>query len=353
MKTNDEIIDSFLLWLNAGHSKATVQSYSDALRSFRKWLYATGKEIRSLRLKDVTLYSQSLENRGIKSSTRFHYMTALRSLWRWLEKQDLTTFTASLIPMPKYEKDRRDALEPDEFRRIMDSFDENFPKQLRNKLIVAMLFMSGMRLGELLSIDVSNLDLPRMCVTIRTFKRKNHKREVYWDMETNRLLLRWLAIRESVIAEAGLGSEALFVSLDKQTLGERIGRCVVQRIFRERRSKLGISKKISPHSCRHGFATLGVKSNINLPFLQEMLGHANIRNTMIYTHLTRDDIREEYRRVYNRLTEPLGFDSLPTYAGSREDQTQSRNVQVQKNGRLLPKTRQDVWREGEHRVRHY
>ena len=298
MHRNDEILRDFLRWLNSGHTKATVQSYSDGLRNLRHWLYAEQKAIIGLTLNDITRYSEYLQNRGVRSSTHFHYMTAFKCLWKWLYKQALVSLDPDLILMPCVTKERRGALMPDEFEAIMKSYDERYPVELRNKLIVCFLYATGLRLGEFLDILLSDIKLGEKCVEVRTYKRKNHRRTVYWDERTQKLLLQWLPLRDDLVAEGGLGHQALFVSMDNNSLGKPIQRCVVQRIFRNVRLKLGMKKKISPHSCRHGFATRGVKANINLSYLKDMLGHANINNTMVYVHQEQKHLQEEYRKIY-------------------------------------------------------
>lgn len=95
------------------------------------------------------------------------------------------------------------------------------------------------------------------------------------------------------------GRDILFISLDTKDMGQPIGKCVVQRLFRKLRIKVGITKKVSPHSCRHGFATNAVRKNANLSYLQEMLGHANIKSTMVYVHAKDKDIQDEYKRLFD------------------------------------------------------
>lgn len=249
-------------------------------------------------LDDISKYSQFLENKGVRSSTHFHYMTAFKCLWKWLHKQGIVLLDPSLILMPPVTKERRDALMPDEFEAIAKTFDERYPLELRNKLIVFMLYATGLRLGEFLDISLSDLNMAEKSVEVRTYKRKNHRRTVYWDDRTHQLLMKWLPLRVDIASQAGADNRALFVSMDNNSHGKPISRDVVQRIFRDVRKKTGMKKKISPHSCRHGFATRGVRANINITYLKEMLGHANLNNTMVYIHQEQADVRDEYRRIY-------------------------------------------------------
>src|SRR5690606_13977889 len=108
---------------------------------------------------------------------------------------------------------------------------------LRNKLIIAFMFATGVRVGELLAIDVSQIDTEKRSAFVKTFKRVNYYRTVFWDPETNELMKRWLDVRSRLLAGMG-SSDALFVSLAPQSLGKRLHKSAVQRIFRATRRKL-------------------------------------------------------------------------------------------------------------------
>lgn len=295
---NDQIIRDFLLWLGSGHRPATVSSYNDALRNLRKWTAMNGKNIFKLSLKDIVNYCTWLKNKGLKSGTIFHYMTAFKTLWTWAYSQGSVELNPAMIPMPEYERERREEITEHEFNLMMNALDDNIPKDLRDKTIIAFLCITGLRLGEFLELRLTKMDLKERSVEVKTFKRKNHHRKVFWDQKTGDLLTRWLSIRNSILIKAGKESDAVFISLEPRTYGEQICRDVVQRLFRRVRIQCGIKKQISPHSCRHGFATQAVKKGVNIALLKEMLGHANMQNTMVYVHTNAADMRDEHRRVF-------------------------------------------------------
>jgi integrase/recombinase XerD len=226
-------------------------------------------------------------------------MTALKTLWTWAYSQGFVELNPAMIPMPEYTRERREEITLQEFEQIMSSLDDSFPKELRDKAIISFFCITGVRLGEFLEINLSKMDFQERMVEVKTFKRKNHRRKVYWDNRTNELLFKWLDMREKIIGRGKREHDALFVSLDPTTYGEPLGRCAIQRVFKCAREKCGIKKQISPHSCRHGFATNAVRKGVNPVFLKEMLGHANMQNTMIYVHSEDKEIRDEHRRVFD------------------------------------------------------
>jgi integrase/recombinase XerD len=337
MVENDSIIESFLVWLGGSHSPATVQSYKFALYSLTKYLNELGKVLTACDLDDLSRYHIWLENRGLRGGTRALYVTSLRTLWKWLYRQGKVKINDDLIPVPQaVEKESHPFLEPQEFRAIMNLYDEMYPKELRDKTIVAFLYNTGLRLGEMLNLNIDCLDMKERKAVAKTFKRKHHKREVYWDEETNRLLERWLEVRERILGRKDSGTEALFISFNTATDPKRMDRSAVQKMFRAARAKLGIEKRITPHSCRHGFASLGVKRNVNLCYLQVMMGHANIRSTTIYMGYKNTDVEHEYRKVFEAsfdasvdkampVAEPVGNILEQSYVQARKIAAESVN----------------------------
>jgi len=298
MQENEEIISSFLVWLKGAHSPATVLSYNYALNSLKKYLVENRLVLKTCTLDDLTRYLQWMENKGLKSGTRNLYVTALKTLWQWLYRQKMVDFADDLIPSPPaVDKTSYPFLEPQEFRSLMDGCGELLPSEIRNKAIISFLYATGLRLGELLSLNVADLNMDERKALVCTFKRKNHKREVYWDEETHGYLKRWLDVRLQMLVRAGLGCEALWISLDTAKKPCRVTKGAIERMIRELREKVGVEKKITPHSFRHGFGYRGVRANANLRYLQVMMGHAKLSTTQTYMGYKDKEVEEEYRRV--------------------------------------------------------
>lgn len=300
---NQEVFDQFLKWLGGSRSKETVKSYNFALYGLRRFLGESGLNIEQCTLDDLSTYIHSMENRALKPSTRAIYATALRCLWKWLFVQGRVSFAETLIPSPPpIDKEPMPFLEPHVFERLMSGFDETFPKELRNKTIISLLYNGGQRIGELLNMNVDDIDLENMKGLSKTFKRKNHKREIYWDPRTNELLRKWMQVREAILKKEGmLGMEALFIAMNTARPTERMKKCSVQKMFREVRARLGIEQRISPHSCRHGFGYRGTKNEVNIRYLQVMMGHAKITTTQQYMGWKQQEVEDEYRKMMAKM----------------------------------------------------
>jgi len=299
MEIKEKRIIEFLQWCGADHSKATIASYKYALYSLDRWLYANNKSIHECLLPDLMDYYSTLENRGLRSGTRAIYMTALKSLWGWLYRQGIVTLNNSLIPIPtRIDTKSYQFLEQEDFDKMMECYNESNFKELRDKAVISFLYATGLRLGELLSLNLEDIDVERHTGIVKTFKRKNHKRQIFWDEETNRLIKKWIALRAFWSQMFSKKSSALFISTDTRSSGSRLCKNTIQRIFRRARERAKIDKWITAHSCRHGFASRGIKKNINIRYLQVMMGHAQIKNTMVYMGYKDADVEKEYKRVY-------------------------------------------------------
>jgi len=297
MTKNQEFYGQFLNWLSIGHTSATVSSYQWGLKIFIDWLDGTEKELLELKEKDFVDYCHYLKNdRRVKNSTAASYFCSVRTMWRWLYRQKMVLFSDDLIPVPKADdREHYPFLTECELELILGSFDEFYPKDLRDKTIFAFLFATGLRLGELLDIDAADIDLDRQKATVKTEKRKNHYREVYWDDSTNELLKKWEVVRKKILARHGINQGALFINMSTHGFGQRAERFMIQKLFRRKRKELGIKKQITPHTCRHGFGHKAVKMDVHPRMLQKMLGHAKLNTTMIYMGVEDIEVEKVYR----------------------------------------------------------
>jgi len=348
---SESTIDRFLVWLQGSRSEATVESYSYAFYSFRKYLEEIGKIPEQCTLDELSQYALWLENRGLKSGTRNLYLTAVRSLWRWMYRQGIVSFSEDMIPSPPaIDKESYPFLERDEFLTLMNACGSIYPHEIRNKALLSFLYATGVRIGELLSLNASDIDLSTRTGIVKTFKRKNHKREIYWDEDTSIHLTRWLDLRKILLEQDSIGCEALWISMDTARQKCRIGRYGIQTMIRTLRREVGMEKKITAHSFRHGFGHRGVKANANLRYLQVMMGHASLKTTTIYMGYKNKDVEEEYRRMMEQgvLTDRSGMDTMPAYAKSGKDTTKQRDVEAPKTGSFIQEDSSNIRHQGQY-----
>jgi integrase/recombinase XerC len=158
----------------------------------------------------------------------------------------------------------------------------------REHAMFELLYASGMRVAELVGLDISDMDRERR--TVRVTGKGNKQRLVLVNKTTVRALNRWLAVRPAV------GNDALFVN----KRGDRISTRAVQRAFAAFKRAAGIERSASPHTLRHSFATHLLEHGADLMVIKELLGHKNLSTTQIYTNVSLEHIRQSYDDAHPR-----------------------------------------------------
>lgn len=312
---NESIFENFHTWFRAGHSPASASSYKYALYPFRKWLENRNHEhakpclIISLTFECLLEYIENLQQAPLKPNTRAIYVTALKGLYKWLKMQGKSPFDPDLIPTIPIDQgaSSRNAATEEEVQAILGTFDEYFPDDLRNKAAISLLWDSGIRLGELLSLDIDSIDTVAMQGRVKTYKRKNHYRTIRWWHHTNELLKRWLVIRDTVLERMGYQQNALFITLSPNSYYERLGRHVIQGAMRESCKRVGITRQITPHTLRHGNLTILLRDGMNIREVQVHAGHAKVTTTQIYTHVEDSEVDSKYRRIQEQRYNSVSY----------------------------------------------
>ncbi|MFA5080317.1 MAG: tyrosine-type recombinase/integrase [Candidatus Paceibacterota bacterium] len=293
--SNEQVFKDFLDWLSIAHKPATVDSYKWALNPLFNWLDGTNKNILGFNDKDYVSYSLYLkEVKKVRQGTLFHYLGSLRATWRFLFNKGYVLRDESFIVLPKdLDKQSYPPVTEQEFKKMVSILDDYYPEQLRCKLAISLLYDTGVRIGELMSLDMGDVDLTNYKGVVKTYKRNNHFREIYWQDHTNALLQQWILVREKIIFRSGNRSNALFIPLLGP--GGRACKCQIQKMIAKTRKNAGIDRKITAHSFRHGFGTRALQRNVNPRYVQTMLGHAKLDTTMIYMQTQNKEVEAIYR----------------------------------------------------------
>ena len=240
----------------------------------------------------VREYRIKLARRDIKKITQSYYIIGLRNFLKYLIKRDIETLSPDKIELPKVSRRDIELLEYDELIRLLEAPEGNSLRALRDRAILETLFSTGLRVSELCKLDrYINLERGEMSV-----RGKGDKvRVVFISDRAKKAINQYLKVRKDT-------EEALFVSLTKQE--EVIGQITprsVQRLVDKMARKAGIIKSsVTPHVLRHLFATDLLINGADLRSVQELLGHANISTTQIYTHLTNKNLREIHNAFHGK-----------------------------------------------------
>jgi integrase/recombinase XerD len=275
------------LKLERNLSDNSIEAYLRDVAHLARYAIGEGKKPETVDLEDLRALLELLNDTQIALASQSRIVSGLRTFYRMLVVEDVVKENpVALIEMPRSSRHLPDVLSNDEIDAIEATFDRSFPDQERNYVIVEVLYGCGLRVSELVNLRLSNIYADDECLLVTG--KGDKQRWVPINPTALHLMLQYIAtIRQQQKIKPG---EENYVFINR--LGTRLSRNYIFMFLREAVKKAGIKKTISPHSLRHSFATELVTNGADLRAVQEMLGHEKINTTEIYTHLSRQYLRD-------------------------------------------------------------
>jgi integrase/recombinase XerC len=293
-------IHDFLDYLQAVRdvSPATVRAYRSDLSDFCGWLTLDGNRLPAPDTIDriqVRGYMAHLHKRQLTRRTIARHLATLRTFFRWQVREGhlLEDPTAGL-QSPRREKRLPRHLPVDEVAAILTAPDAHKPLGLRDRALLETLYATGCRVSELTGLDCQDVSLKEGLARVLGKGRK--ERIIPVGSKARAALKAWLAVRDTLRRDKETGSAALFLNYRGQRLTDRS----VRRVLTSALQKVAVSRRISPHGLRHSFATHLLDAGADLRSIQELLGHASLGTTQIYTHVSMEHIMATYRAAHPR-----------------------------------------------------
>ena len=279
------------------YSKHTVINYKDDVREYLEFLSSEHLTYTSIKYEDIRFYLMFLkDNKNNNNSSIDRKLSALRGLYKYLANEGVVSSNPfSLVSGPKKEKKLPRFFEYNELEELLNTPDLRKPLGQRDRLILEMLYATGVRVSELVNIKVS--DINRSMQNIIILGKGNKERIVeYGDYceESLDLYLKDGYFRLNIH-----NSTYLFLNNNGEQLTDRGVRYILSNLI----EKTSINKKISPHMIRHSFATHLLNNGCSLLSVQKLLGHDSIKSTQVYTHVSTDRLKEVYRNSFPRAKE--------------------------------------------------
>ncbi|HOW87185.1 MAG TPA: tyrosine recombinase XerC [Candidatus Omnitrophota bacterium] len=293
MKT-DKRVEEFLGFLatEKGASEHTTKNYGIDLREFIKFLEE--KDLKDLSYLDIRSFLAFLKTRNYSKSSISRKLACLRSFFKYLVRENiLAQNPAAGIATPKKEKRLPSFLNPEEVSKLLESPAKNNWEEKRDKAILEMLYSSGLRVSELVGLNHDDLDFFGGLVRVRGKGKK--ERIVPVGQVALKGLRAYLDIKPPKEAANAI-KKPLFIS----RIGSRLTDRSVRRMILKYVKRTGLGKEISPHTFRHSFATHMLDRGADLRSVQELLGHANLSTTQIYTHVTTQRLKDAYVAAHPR-----------------------------------------------------
>ena len=295
----ENYIDQFLEYLEIerNYSQNTVASYRIDLQGFRKFLLSTSDSVSSVDEIDhlmIRSYLANMQERQLARSTVLRRLSSLRSFFRYLcRRGHLETDPMAVLATPKVQRRLPEFLELSEIEALLSVPDLNTIVGLRDQAVMELLYSTGMRVSELLALNLTDLDRQNAVVKVRGKGKKERILPV--GRTAMSVLDSYLARRHELGADKS--SQAIFMS----QRGNRIPDAKsIRRRIEKYAHAAGIRKKTTPHTFRHTFATHMLNAGADLRSVQELLGHASLSTTQIYTHVTADRLRKVYEKAHPR-----------------------------------------------------
>ena len=230
-----------------------------------------------------------LYNSNESSKTKAHYLTVLKSFYNYmLDLERIKVNPCENIKSPKIPKNLPKFLTEDEVDKLLN-IDLKKPIDYRNKAMLELLYATGMRISELLNLELSNYN--EEDASVKVMGKGSKERFIPVSDITIKYLNMYINEYRNLILNTKQ-SEYLFINYN----GKRMSRQGFFKILKSICEKSGIEKEISPHILRHSFATHLLNNGADLRIIQELLGHENISTTEIYSHVSEDKIKEDYQK---------------------------------------------------------
>lgn len=281
--------------IERGRSVKTVENYDRYLTRFiTQMKISEVKDITEENIREFRMWLNRQPGTGkdsMKRRTQNYYLIALRAFLKFLRKRGVESTSPERIELAKLPERHLDLISSAELDRLMKSADGTDEKALRDKAMLEMLFSTGLRVSELCSLD-SDIDLSRDELSVRGKGEK--VRVVFLSPSAKDAVRAYLKARKDM-------GEALFVNIAKgRERGERLTPRSIERTMKIYAAKAGITKKVTPHIMRHSFATDLLSNGADIRSVQQLLGHASINTTQIYTHVTDAHLREVHKKFHGR-----------------------------------------------------
>ncbi|MFC1897161.1 tyrosine recombinase XerC [Chloroflexota bacterium] len=270
-------------------SPYTVRNYTTDLLDFFQFL--RDKEIDSLKEVDrhtLRDYLSHLMEKGFVKTSIARKLSAIRSFYRYLLREEIiSTSPVATTSSPKLDRRLPSFLTLEEINRLLEAPDLSTPQGLRDRALLELLYASGLRVSELVSLSLEQINLDTN--EIRVWGKGSKERMVLIGKPAARALTAYLNQgRPELLGKRG--NSALFIN----RYGKRLIERRVQRILEKYTNIADIGKRVYPHMLRHTFATHLLDGGADLRVVQELLGHASLSSTQIYTHVSKSQARKVY-----------------------------------------------------------
>lgn len=278
-------------------SSNSVEAYLRDINKFVSYLESEKLQLNAeeIKLEHLEGFVKVIHELGFDAHSQARIISGIRAFYKYLMMEDIVQSNPTeLVSMPKLARKLPDTLSVEEINDLLDSIDMSIPEGMRNRAMLEVLYGCGLRVSELIGLRISNLFLD--VDFIKVVGKGDKERLIPIGSQAIKYIKIYKeTVRVHVPIKKG-EEDVLFLN----RRGKGLSRMYVFLVIKECAAKIGLKKIISPHTFRHSFATHLIEGGADLRAVQEMLGHASITTTEIYTHLDRDYLRSTIMQFHPR-----------------------------------------------------
>lgn len=282
-------IDNFLYFLKKelNYSDYTIKNYQLDLTDFFKYVSKSNIDFLNIKNTHVRGYLKYLDTCNLKNTTISRRISALRTFYNYLLEKGLVKSNIFLnVKNPKLEKKLPNYLNYTEIEELLASIDTKTDEGLERRLLIEMFYSTGCRVGEMVNVKISDIDFSSK--TIKVMGKGSKERIVYYGDYASKYLEDYLKNKD----------KKGYLFTNKR--GEKLTIEEVEYIVRDIMKHISIKTHVTPHTLRHTFATHLLNNGADIRTVQELLGHANLSTTGIYTHVSSDRLKDVYFKTFKR-----------------------------------------------------
>lgn len=299
-KIAKQYLEDFKSYLTAekNFSVHTARAYNSDILSYLLWLKDTScTDVDYTKIREYLHFIQRFD---YKKTTISRKIASLRTFYNFLYRERLVDSNPAInLTAPKRPKSLPKFLTPDEVEKILNGVKIDTPTGFRNKTILELLWATGMRVSELSGLNFENLNLDNNEITV--FGKGAKERIVLVSQRAKTYLQRYIETARPLIAKgfappATDDNSPVFIN----NTGYRLQNKTIRKAINDVVNSIELPKKVTPHMFRHSFATKLIENGADLRVVQELLGHASISNTQIYTHVSTQHLKEVFEKTHPR-----------------------------------------------------
>lgn len=286
------------LRLELSLSDNSVEAYCHDVGLFLQYIEIQNlsAEINSIKQETIENFLAYLYDLNIGASSQARILSGLKSFWRYLTQEEIAEKDPTLlIPSPSMGRHLPEVLTYEEIQMMIDSIDLSQPNGHRNKAMIEVLYGCGLRVSELINLQIS--DIYKDDGFLRIFGKGSKERLVPIGDSSLKILFQYIEGARLLITPKPKFTDTVFLN----SRGTGLTRQMVFLIVKDLAERNGITKTISPHTFRHSFATHLLEGGANLLAVQQMLGHASVSTTEIYTHISDELLRDTLTSYHPRF----------------------------------------------------